>query len=169
MHCRCILIPIPSISFAALATSAADSILFPQVSNSKFYLDRRRQSSFVLTAGQASTSKAGGNGVYRTPSPVRSSRPQRLAENRRPKQKQAAVTGSRFGWIDQPRAPVTLPPSHHLPDVDGRTAGPDLLPGSPWTPLWSPLGWVLASGTMLPDGVTVGPDLLRSATAFAIL
>jgi peroxiredoxin len=26
-------------------------------------------------------------------------------------------------------------PGRHLPKVDGRSAGPDLLPGSPWTPL----------------------------------
>jgi hypothetical protein len=35
-----------------------------------------------------------------------------------------------------------------------------LLPGNPLTPLWSPLGWALVSGTVLPDWVTVGPDLL---------
>jgi hypothetical protein len=104
MHCRFTLIPIPSISFAALATSAADLILFPQVSNLKFYLGRRRRTSFVLSIGQASTSRAGGNGIYRTQSPVRSSRPQRLAEKRPPGQKPATVTRSRFGRIDQPRS-----------------------------------------------------------------
>ena len=106
MHCRCTLIPIRSISFVALATPAADSILFPRVSNLRFYLGRRRQTFFVPTIGQAFTSRAGGNGIYRTLSPACSSPPQQLAEKRPPGQKQATVTGSRFGRIDQPR-PVT--------------------------------------------------------------
>src|SRR5580692_7525903 len=109
MHCRCTLIPIRSISFVALATLAADSILFPRVSNLRFYLGRRRQTFFVPTIGQAFTSRAGGNGIYRTLSPARSSRPQRLAERRPPGQKQTTVTGSRFGRIDQSR-PVTAIP-----------------------------------------------------------
>jgi hypothetical protein len=49
----------------------------------------------------------------------------------------------------------------YLPEAGGCTAGPDLLPGNPLTPLWSPLGWLrVASGAVVPDGVTVGPDLL---------
>jgi hypothetical protein len=149
MHCRCTLIPIRSISFVALATLAADSILFPRVSNLRFYLGRRRQTFFVPTIGQAFTSRAGGNGIYRTLSPARSSRPQRLAERRPPGQKQATVTGSRFGRIDQSRPVTAIPrrrkgkrPGRHLPKVEGRSVGPDLLPGSPCTPRWSPLGWI---------------------------
>ena len=166
MHCRCTLIPIRSISFVALATPAAGSISFPRVSNLRFYPDRRRQTFFVPTIGQAFTSRAGGNGIYRTLSPARSSRPQRLAEKRPPGQKQATVTGSRFGRIDQPRPVTAIPrrrkgkrPCRHLPKVEGRSVGPDLLPGSPRAPLWPPLGWLLVSGIVPPDGVTVGPDL----------
>jgi hypothetical protein len=49
--------------------------------------------------------------------------------------------------------------TRYLPAPGGVTAGPDLLPGSPFTPLWSPLGCVPDSGAVVPDGVTVGPDL----------
>jgi hypothetical protein len=138
MHFRCTLILIRSISFVALATAAADTILFLRVSNLRFYLGPRRQTFFVPTTGQAFTSRAGGNGIYRTLSPVRSSRPQRLPEKRPSGQKQATVTRSRFGRINQPRPGAVIPrrrkgkrPCRHLLKVEGRSVGPHLLPGSP--------------------------------------
>jgi hypothetical protein len=49
--------------------------------------------------------------------------------------------------------------------LGGRAVGPDLLPGSPLTPLVS-CGVALGPGEVVPDCVWVGPDLLPGKPGF---